>query len=341
MVAAGDPQALGQLLRSRRERLVPGDVGLPAGNRRRTTGLRREEVALLANLSATYYTFLEQGRPVRPSAQVLDALAAALRMSAAERHYLHVLAYGPEGGPGAVITAPPERIDRGVADLVQRLDPFPTLVKGRRWDVLASNPAARELFTDWQALSAGERNLVRWMFTRPRPRGIPGLGNRGQGDARPFPACRRPPSARPGLYCPDFRTSPRQPARPGLVAPPRRDGSGQRNQEAASPKARAGRVLARRTANSRPPRPDARHLLSSGTEEPPKTHLVPLLTMACGKVTAGPRIFRQFWRGTLKKSLLRSDASFGQDDHFGLSPHADSTPLLSSSRQEVSGWVLY
>src|ERR1700720_2298997 len=95
MAQAGDPQALGQLLRSRRERLVPGDVGLPAGIRRRTAGLRREEVALLANLSTTYYTFLEQGRPGRPSAQVLDALASALRMSAAERRYLHVLAYGP------------------------------------------------------------------------------------------------------------------------------------------------------------------------------------------------------------------------------------------------------
>ena len=103
MTVRGDPAALGQLLRSRRERLVPADVGLPAGSRRRTAGLRREEVALLANLSATYYTFLEQGRPVRPSAQVLDALASALRMSAAERRYLHVLAYGPaaDHGPAA------------------------------------------------------------------------------------------------------------------------------------------------------------------------------------------------------------------------------------------------
>jgi transcriptional regulator with XRE-family HTH domain len=150
MTAGGDPAALGQLLRSRRERLVPADVGLPAGRRRRTAGLRREEVALLANLSATYYTFLEQGRPVRPSAQVLDALASALRMSAAERRYLHVLAYGPGGvsGPALTGSAPPERLDPAVAGLVQRLEPFPTLVKGRRWDVLAANPAARELFAD-------------------------------------------------------------------------------------------------------------------------------------------------------------------------------------------------
>src|SRR5258707_5685769 len=122
MAVAGDPQALGQLLRSRRERLLPDDVGLPPGSRRRTAGLRREEVALLASLSTTYYTFLEQGRPVRPSAQVLDALASALRMSAAERRYLHVLAYGPDGPDGAgqadaAATATPERLDPCVSVL--------------------------------------------------------------------------------------------------------------------------------------------------------------------------------------------------------------------------------
>jgi transcriptional regulator with XRE-family HTH domain len=174
MTASGDPAALGQLLRSRRERLVPADVGLSAVGRRRTAGLRREEVALLANLSVTYYTFLEQGRPVRPSAQVLDALASALRMSAAERRYLHVLAYGPGGasGPAPAASAPPERLDPAVADLVQRLEPFPSLVKGRRWDVLAANPAARELFADWSAGPPGERNLVRWMFTTDQAREV-------------------------------------------------------------------------------------------------------------------------------------------------------------------------
>jgi transcriptional regulator with XRE-family HTH domain len=174
VTADGDPAALGQLLRSRRERLVPADVGLPAGSRRRTAGLRREEVALLANLSVTYYTFLEQGRQVRPSPQVLDALAAALRMSAAERRYLHVLAYGPgaTGGPAPAASAPPEQLDPAVADLVQRLEPFPTLVKGRRWDVLAANPAAQELFAGWAAGPPGERNLVRWMFTTDQAREV-------------------------------------------------------------------------------------------------------------------------------------------------------------------------
>ena len=129
---------------------------------------------MLASLSATYYTFLEQGRSVRPSEQVLDALASALRMSAPERRYLHVLAYGPSGagGPAPASSAPPEQLDPAVADLVQRLEPFPTLVKGRRWDVLAANPASRELFADWAAGPPGERNLVRWMFTTDQAREV-------------------------------------------------------------------------------------------------------------------------------------------------------------------------
>jgi transcriptional regulator with XRE-family HTH domain len=170
MPDGGDAEALAQFLRSRRERLGPGDVGLPAGGRRRTAGLRREEVAALASVSTTYYTFLEQGRPVRPSPQVLEALAGALRLSAPERRYLETLANGPGGRPAA--SAGPERLDSGVAELVERLDPFPTYVKGRRWDVLAANAAARELFADWTALPAGEQNLVRWMFTAARAREV-------------------------------------------------------------------------------------------------------------------------------------------------------------------------
>src|SRR5260221_14535342 len=120
MAVAGDPQALGQLLRSRRERLLPDDVGLPPGSRRRTAGLRREEVALLANLSTTYYTFLEQGRPVRPSSQLLDALASALRMSSAELRYLQRPAPGRRGAgtAGTTSSAPPERTQPALGDLV-------------------------------------------------------------------------------------------------------------------------------------------------------------------------------------------------------------------------------
>ena len=174
MASAGDPRALGQLLRSRRMRLAPADVGLPPGVRRRTTGLRREEVAQLASLSVTYYTFLEQGRQARPSEQVLDALAAALRMTQAERRYLLALAYGPDdAAPDSTADGAPatERVSSGVADLVRRLEPSPTLVKGRCWDVLAANPAARELFGDWSG-TPGMRNLVRWMFTSDAAREI-------------------------------------------------------------------------------------------------------------------------------------------------------------------------
>src|ERR1700722_20699989 len=100
MAPAGNPRALGELLRSRRARLAPADVGLPPGSRRRTPGLRREEVAQLASVSAAYYTFLEQGRQARPSEEVLNALAAALRMTPAERRYLLTLAaYGPDAPP--------------------------------------------------------------------------------------------------------------------------------------------------------------------------------------------------------------------------------------------------
>ena len=95
-------------------------------------------------------------------------------MSAAEHRYLEALAYGGDDAAvsGVPVTGPAERIDQGVVDLVQRLDPFPTLLKGRRWDVLAANSAARELFDDCESLPAGERNLVRWMFTTKRAREV-------------------------------------------------------------------------------------------------------------------------------------------------------------------------
>jgi transcriptional regulator with XRE-family HTH domain len=175
-------------------------VGLSAGRRRRTAGLRREEVALLASMSATYYTFLEQGRPVRPSAQVLDALASALRMSAAERRYLHVLAYGPGSSsePASSASAPPERLDPAVADLVQRLEPFPTLVKGRRWDVLAANPAARKLFRDWLAGPPASATCCAGCSLRTRPGRSTWSGSRRPGPCSAASGC-PPPGTRTTL----------------------------------------------------------------------------------------------------------------------------------------------
>lgn len=153
---------LGELLRSRRERLRPADVGLPEVGRRRTPGLRREEVAALASMSVAYYTVLEQGRAAPPSRQVLEALCAALRLDPAERDHLFALAEGRLEPTAAEALAP------AVAALVDRLDPCPTYVTGRRYDVLAANRTARALFADWPPGT----NLVEWMFTDPAPRRI-------------------------------------------------------------------------------------------------------------------------------------------------------------------------
>jgi hypothetical protein len=115
-----------------------------------------------------YYAFLEQGRDISPSSQVLDAPARALRLSPAERDHVYALAQrgDPRGGDA------PETLSAGVAALVERLDPYPSFVKGRRWDILAANRAARALFTDWLALVPGQRNELLWMFTDPRARDI-------------------------------------------------------------------------------------------------------------------------------------------------------------------------
>ena len=160
---------LGDLLRTRRHRLTPADVGLPAGSRRRTAGLRREEVAQLAGVSATYYTFLEQGRDVRPSRQVVAALAGALRLSSAERAHLFQLAGVT---PAADDQGQAETVSSVVAAMVGRLDPFPAYLKGRRWDVLAANRAARALFADWPARAPGDRNKIWWMFADPAARKV-------------------------------------------------------------------------------------------------------------------------------------------------------------------------
>lgn len=160
---------LGDLLRSRRERLQPRDVGLPPGVRRRTRGLRREEVAQLAAISSTYYTVLEQGRDVHPSRQVLDALAKALQLNGTERAHIHELIHGapPARAHTVVETLPP-----AVLVLLDRLDPSPSYVTGRRWDVLAANRAARALWADWPARPAQDRNLLWWMFADPDARDV-------------------------------------------------------------------------------------------------------------------------------------------------------------------------
>jgi transcriptional regulator with XRE-family HTH domain len=109
-----DRQELALFLRSRRERIGPAEVGLPAGTRRRTPGLRREEVARLAYISTEYYTRLEQARAPHPSAEVLTGLCRALRLSDAERHHLHHLA----GTPPAPPAGPPREVRHSILDLI-------------------------------------------------------------------------------------------------------------------------------------------------------------------------------------------------------------------------------
>ena len=152
----------GAFLRSRREKLTPAGVGLPDGFRRRTPGLRREEVALLAGVGTTWYTWLEQGRDVRASAEVLGALADALRLDPAERRHLFTLsdrpsADQPSHGPEDV----PDALGRMLASLAGQ----PAYVLGRRWDVLAWNAAAVALFGDYGLLQGDARNSVHRVFT--------------------------------------------------------------------------------------------------------------------------------------------------------------------------------
>lgn len=154
--------ALGTFLRNHRERLTPADVGLPPGRRRRTPGLRREEVAQLAGLSATWVTWLEQGRPVAMSARALDGLAQALRLSRAERAYLFALAGKAEPRAAADPSVP-----AALLDSVQAIA-GPAYLLDRQWTALAWNAAAADLFVGWLDAESDDRNLLRAMFLSPR-----------------------------------------------------------------------------------------------------------------------------------------------------------------------------
>jgi transcriptional regulator with XRE-family HTH domain len=148
-------------LRSRRERLSPQSVGLPIGFRRRTPGLRRDEVALLAGVGTTWYTWLEQGRDVRASAEVLSALADALRLDRAERRHLFAL---DNRAPPELRRTGPELVDEPLQRMLASLTGQPAYVMGRRWDILAWNPAAAALFGDYAELEGDERNIMHLVF---------------------------------------------------------------------------------------------------------------------------------------------------------------------------------
>jgi transcriptional regulator with XRE-family HTH domain len=153
----------GDFLRSRRERLSPKAVGLPVGRRRRTAGLRREEVAELAGIGVDWYIRLEQGRTVNPSVTTIDALARALRLGKAEHVHLRALARDADRRP-FVRESVPDAIRRLVESLNQ-----PAYITGRRWDVLAWNAAADEVFA-FSRLAESDRNTLLTMLTNPATR---------------------------------------------------------------------------------------------------------------------------------------------------------------------------
>ncbi|WP_405808320.1 MULTISPECIES: helix-turn-helix transcriptional regulator [unclassified Streptomyces] len=157
---------LAAFLRSRRARVTPADVGMPPGLRRRTPGLRREEVAQLSGVGVTWYTWLEQGRPINASAQVLDAVARTLRLDQPEREHLYHLAevpYAPHPQKAA------ESVSPEIQGIIDALDPRPAVVYNARYDVLATNPAYRDLFALNRAEQFGIRNVLWTLFTLPEP----------------------------------------------------------------------------------------------------------------------------------------------------------------------------
>lgn len=166
--------AFGDFLRSRREKLEPHAIGLPNGVRRRTAGLRRQEVAELAGIGIDWYIRLEQGRAVRPSAATVDALARALRLDKAEHTHLRALAL-PSNRPPFVRETVPATVRR----IVERLDQ-PAYVTGRRWDVLAWNDAACALFINFGRMSETDRNILVYVLTDPDARRVFGTAWAGQ-----------------------------------------------------------------------------------------------------------------------------------------------------------------
>ena len=154
--------ALAAFLRTRRARLQPAEVGLPSRSRRRTPGLRREEVAELANIGVSWYTLLEQGHDVHPSRAVLESLAQALRLTTAEQQHLFRLS-GRERTSKMGVEE--EQVTPALQRVVDALNPHPAFVIGRRWDVLTWNRTADLLFHFHQPYPPHSRNVV-WRFFR-------------------------------------------------------------------------------------------------------------------------------------------------------------------------------
>ncbi|HEY1632277.1 MAG TPA: helix-turn-helix transcriptional regulator [Rhizomicrobium sp.] len=163
-MSASNP--LGAYLKDRRAKLDPASFGFPL-TRRRTPGLRREEVAQRANVSATWYTWLEQGRGGAPSADVLDRIARAMMLTDVEREHLFLLGLGR---PPEVRYQAPEGITPRLQRVLDTLRLSPAFIRTATWDVVAWNAAAAAVLTDYSKLEASQRNILRLIFRDSRIR---------------------------------------------------------------------------------------------------------------------------------------------------------------------------
>jgi transcriptional regulator with XRE-family HTH domain len=161
-----DSASLGSYLKDRRIRLDPVALGF-SGTRRRTPGLRREEVAQRANISATWYTWLEQGRGGAPSAHVLDRIARALMLTEVEREHVFILGLGR---PPEIRYQPVNGITPRLQRVLDAMDASPAIIRTATWDVVAWNCAAAAVLTDYGSLPPNGRNVLRLMFLNPRVR---------------------------------------------------------------------------------------------------------------------------------------------------------------------------
>lgn len=160
-VTSSKAKAMGVFLKSRRERLSPENAGLKFTNgQRKTPGLRREEVAVLAGVSVTYYTWLEQGRDLTPSRDVIDSIAKALRLSPAEKSHLYQL-WNPHAAEAPL--AAPTAVDPQMQKIIDQLA-YPSHITNERTEVLAWNKAAREMFFDFASIPVQERYFIRLLF---------------------------------------------------------------------------------------------------------------------------------------------------------------------------------
>jgi transcriptional regulator with XRE-family HTH domain len=159
---------LAAFLRSRRERIRPEQVGLPPSRRRRTPGLRREEVAQLAGVGVTWYTWLEQGREINASPQVLDAIARTLQFDGHEHAHLFTLA----GLPTTASADDCEALCPSAQRLLDQLEPYPACVLNARWDVLAFNRVYASFLDGFETIPVEDRNCLWLAFTDPRWRQV-------------------------------------------------------------------------------------------------------------------------------------------------------------------------